>query len=98
MLGLSRVRLLEVVGESAAQAPAYLRQRHPLIPWRDLIDLRNLLVHAYHRVDYALIWRLFPSSYSRPWTNSFVSSMGRGRNDRDGHSIPLRHVRDWVTS
>jgi uncharacterized protein with HEPN domain len=30
--------------------------RAPDISWRKLIRLRDLLTHAYHRVDLAVIW------------------------------------------
>ncbi len=58
MVGLALVRLLEVTGEAASQLPPELRARHSDIPWRDLIDLRNVLIHAYHRIDYRIVWEI----------------------------------------
>lgn len=32
------------------------KARHPDVPWRDIADMRNILVHAYNRVDTRLVW------------------------------------------
>jgi uncharacterized protein with HEPN domain len=40
---------LAVLGE-AARALARLRERHPQVPWRDVIAQRNVVVHEYHRL------------------------------------------------
>ena len=50
------VRLLEVVGEAAAQVSPPLRDRHPEISWRGLVGMRNRLIHAYQRVDLDIVW------------------------------------------
>lgn len=56
-LELALTRLLEVVGEAAAQVSAPTRSRHDL-PWTAIVGMRNILVHAYHRVDKDELWRL----------------------------------------
>ena len=45
-LNLALVRLLEMVGEAAARVHDDFRQRHLDIPWRDIADLRNRLIHG----------------------------------------------------
>jgi uncharacterized protein with HEPN domain len=47
MFNLAIMRLMEVVGEAAARVPDAFRQRHPAVPWRDIADLRNRLIHGY---------------------------------------------------
>jgi uncharacterized protein with HEPN domain len=47
--------LLEV-GEAAACLSAGLKQRHPDIPWKGVVDFRNVLVHAYFSVRWELAW------------------------------------------
>ncbi|MBI2435762.1 MAG: DUF86 domain-containing protein [Candidatus Hydrogenedentes bacterium] len=32
------------------------RQRHPEIPWRRLIRVRNRVIHAYFDVNLRIIW------------------------------------------
>jgi len=47
---------LMVLGEAAARVSSPLREAHPEIPWRDMIDTRNRLIHAYFRINLALVW------------------------------------------
>jgi uncharacterized protein with HEPN domain len=47
---------LQVIGEAAARLPPDLRSASPGVPWKQVIGLRNVLVHAYFRVDPDEIW------------------------------------------
>jgi uncharacterized protein with HEPN domain len=58
MLHLALVRLMEVVGEAAAQIPEEFRGRYPEVPWRDVADLRNRLIHGYDAVDFDILWAI----------------------------------------
>lgn len=49
-------RLLEIIGEAANTLSEEFRLRHPDIPWRDIIGLRVVLAHHYHRVDPGQVW------------------------------------------
>jgi uncharacterized protein with HEPN domain len=56
LLNLSLSRLLEIIGEAANRvSPAY-RRRHPEIAWRQIIDMRNRLIHGYDIVDLDIVW------------------------------------------
>ncbi|MDD3856700.1 MAG: DUF86 domain-containing protein [Methanoculleus sp.] len=50
------VHHLQVIGEAAARLPSDLRSASPGVPWKQVIGLRNILVHAYFRVDPDEIW------------------------------------------
>jgi uncharacterized protein with HEPN domain len=50
-------RWLEIIGEAAGAVSAELRVDYPEVPWRDLVGMRNILVHAYRRVNLNLLWR-----------------------------------------
>lgn len=56
MLSLSLVRLLEIVGEAAARVSPETRSQLPTIPWRDVVGMRNQLIHAYADVDLDIVW------------------------------------------
>lgn len=45
------VRNLEILGEAAKNVPPGLREGHPLVPWRDISRLRDVLAHRYFGVD-----------------------------------------------
>lgn len=56
MLELSLVRLIEIIGEAAARVSREGRKRYPSIPWREVIGMRNRLVHGYDSVDLDVLW------------------------------------------
>jgi uncharacterized protein with HEPN domain len=33
-----------------------MRERHPSIPWPDIIAFRNIIVHEYFGLSWALVW------------------------------------------
>lgn len=51
------LRRLTVIGEAARRVSPERQRELPEIPWRAMGDMRNFVVHAYHRVDPAIIWR-----------------------------------------
>jgi uncharacterized protein with HEPN domain len=51
------VRNLEVLGEAAGRVRPELRASYPQIAWREMIDTRNRLIHAYFDIDLDIIWR-----------------------------------------
>lgn len=50
------VHHLQIIGEAASRLPPDLRTASPGVPWKQVIGLRNILVHAYFRVDPDEIW------------------------------------------
>ena len=58
MLNLALVRLSEIVGEAATRIPEAFRSRHPQVPWRDVADLRNRLIHGYDTVNFDILWTI----------------------------------------
>lgn len=58
VLFLALTRLLEILGEAARRIPDDVRNRHPEIPWRSVVGLRNVLIHGYDTVDPDIVWRI----------------------------------------
>jgi len=50
------IRSLEVIGEAASPVSAQFRDAHPEIPWRQVISMRNRLIHAYSNVSLDTVW------------------------------------------
>ncbi|WP_428277715.1 HepT-like ribonuclease domain-containing protein [Candidatus Palauibacter sp.] len=53
---LSVLKAVEIVGEAAAHVSEDTRQAHPDIPWREIVGMRNRLVHVYFDIDLSLVW------------------------------------------
>jgi uncharacterized protein with HEPN domain len=47
---------LQMIGEAANTISAPFQKEHPEIPWKDIIAMRNLLVHQYFRIDVDELW------------------------------------------
>lgn len=47
---------LTVIGEATARLSPKFRERHPEIEWEDIVGFRNIAVHAYFAVDWAIVW------------------------------------------
>jgi uncharacterized protein with HEPN domain len=49
---------LETLADAAGHLSESLKERHPNLSWRRISDFRNVLAHAYTRVDLDLVWRV----------------------------------------
>lgn len=52
------MRNLQLLGESSKRVSTATQARFPSIPWRDIADFRNVLVHGYVDVDLDQVWRI----------------------------------------
>ncbi len=43
-------RRLEIIGEAARNVSQETKQELGMVPWREVIGLRNILIHAYGEV------------------------------------------------
>ena len=53
---LAILKSVEIVGEAASRVSAETWEAHPAIPWREIVGMRNRLVHAYFEIDLRLVW------------------------------------------
>jgi uncharacterized protein with HEPN domain len=56
VLALALVKEIEIVGEATSKVSPECREDNPQIPWRDIVDMRNHLIHAYFKVDLDQVW------------------------------------------
>jgi uncharacterized protein with HEPN domain len=47
-----------LLGEIASALPEELRERYPHVPWKQIRAFRNLAVHRYFGVDWAVVWQI----------------------------------------
>ena len=53
---------LTVIGEAAGKISRSFRDQHEEIPWREIIGLRNVLVHNYAEIDLDIVWAIISHS------------------------------------
>lgn len=49
------VKSLEIIGDASRNISDDLKIAHPEIPWRQMIGMRNKLVHHYFGVDWEIV-------------------------------------------
>ena len=54
----SIIRRLEVIGEAVRQVSEEFKKENPDIPWRDIGDFRNVLVHEYFGLKIDRVWKV----------------------------------------
>lgn len=83
-LRLALLKLLEIVGEAARFIGDDTRLKFSDIEWETLYVVRNILVHEYFGVDYAIIWRAIqekvPTLHEKP-------SVIIQQTDNQGYSV-----------
>lgn len=55
-LQLAVERLFEIAGEAARSVTDETRYLLSNIPFREIISMRNFLIHEYHRIDPSVVW------------------------------------------
>jgi uncharacterized protein with HEPN domain len=50
------IRRIEIVGEAAARLSETARNDIPTVSWKQIIGMRNIMIHQYDRVDLKLVW------------------------------------------
>ena len=50
------IRNLQIIGEAAKMIPESLRADYPIVEWKKIAGLRDILAHQYFEVDLDIIW------------------------------------------
>ncbi|MGM0442422.1 MAG: HepT-like ribonuclease domain-containing protein [Elusimicrobiota bacterium] len=58
------VRRIEIIGEAANNIPVEIRKKYPDMPWKDIIGMRNILIHHYGGVDLKRVWRVAKTEFT----------------------------------
>ena len=56
MLLFAVVRAIEVLGEAAGKVSEDTRSACPEIPWPEITNMRNRLIHGYFDIDIDIVW------------------------------------------
>ncbi|OGU11836.1 MAG: hypothetical protein A2X61_15510 [Ignavibacteria bacterium GWB2_35_12] len=58
MLILAILKLIEIIGEAASSVTFEIKEKHPEIPWRQIISVRNRLIHGYFDINHNILWEI----------------------------------------
>ncbi len=47
---------VQIIGEACSLISSDFKATHPGIPWKEIIGMRNALVHQYFGIDKDLVW------------------------------------------
>lgn len=50
------IRRLELIGEAARRISPAGQKRWPHLPWREMIGMRNVVIHNYDEIDLSIVW------------------------------------------
>lgn len=50
------IRNFEIIGEAGNHIPIPIQNQYPQIPWKQIISMRNSLIHEYFGADSSVIW------------------------------------------
>ena len=50
------------IGELVNRLPLEYTNSHPELPWRMMVNLRNIAAHGYHNLNHLIIWEIVQDS------------------------------------
>ncbi len=56
VLAAALERFVEIIGEASSQVSRECEEALPNIPWRQIVGMRNRLIHGYGAVDPDVLW------------------------------------------
>jgi len=67
------IREFEIIGEATIHLCDETLSKYNQVPWRDLKDFRNLLIHEYFGVDSQIVWNTIQNDL--PFLKEVVQEM-----------------------
>ncbi|MCX6640269.1 MAG: DUF86 domain-containing protein [bacterium] len=56
-LVLALLKSVEIIGEAATRVSEEVQESHPNIPWKEIIAMRNRLIHVYFDINLEILWK-----------------------------------------
>lgn len=47
-----------IIGEASSQLQNEIKDKYNNVPWREIIDFRNVAIHKYHSLNLKMIWSI----------------------------------------
>jgi uncharacterized protein with HEPN domain len=65
--------VLEIIGEAARAISKEFKAANPQVPWKDIVGLRNRIVHEYFKLDLKIVWEVVQKDV--PTLMSFIDPL-----------------------
>jgi uncharacterized protein with HEPN domain len=56
------IRRFEIMGEASTKISQATREKYPELPWREMVGMRNRLIHNYFDIDSQILWHTITNS------------------------------------
>jgi uncharacterized protein with HEPN domain len=56
MMQFATVKQLEIIGEASTHLTEHFKKLYKEIEWREIVGLRNILIHEYFGIDTKIVW------------------------------------------
>jgi uncharacterized protein with HEPN domain len=56
ILSHAACRSLEIIGEASKNVSPDLKSKYPLVDWKRMAGIRDVIIHDYFGLDYEVIW------------------------------------------
>lgn len=67
LLRLAGEAIIGRISDAAGRLPPPIRTAIDDVPWDDIRDIRILVDHIYHRIDYAILWTTLAQDVPHLW-------------------------------
>ncbi len=58
------IRKLEIIGEAVKNLPQSFKEKYPNVAWKGIAGIRDVIIHAYFRVDLETVWKVINNDLS----------------------------------
>ena len=71
-----------IIGEAANLLTKEFRDSHSEVPWRQIIDMRNVLVHGYYTTSPLFIWETYTNDLPvlKPQIEQYIAELSVGQD------------------
>lgn len=79
-------RIAELIGEAANRLPQAIHDQWPEVPWREMIGMRNWLIHGYDGIDAEILWDVLQhhSPILLPQLDQIIHALKESRQPQPG--------------
>ena len=77
LLRYAVVKCLEIIGEAAYMLTNEFKEAHPETPWRQIINMRHVLVHGYYNITMPIVWTIINTDLPalRPQIEQYIEEL-----------------------